>query len=535
VIQSEPVLKAAYLYGLFLGRGRHISKQNRILIEFAHHNQWVHGIAHCEKCGWMATQGGNALKCKNPNCGSVVSELSRSRYDQITGSRRSIDCAIRPIFESPDCSVQVSTSSRSTHLILDFGDASDVYKLFTSLCQGDASHLSAHLSRSIDSWPQMAKIEFVNGLLDTAGFMNSGGWLPRSTPLGTGRMRGYLQIVKNWSLTVQVDNFLRREFDLPVHTIDWGHPNIRSSNAVEESSASVAREHQLKFFPEYYGIFTMRMSHKQSMFDELLNHNQSLGFDRRDDWFPPSPLRDGRLKPIHPDEDDPRLPPKLRRHFDAFWQINLALGCEFLTELQSRSSNPEVFALTGIVNSPESLESASKRLSNLRTTLLRTSSTANTSTKGSSSSLEVDTYEPFRQWMESAMKVDDPRSIAWITSSQNLGNILRSLSYEDVNLIEGIEELRIRPDIVGFSPSTQKFSFIESKITKINLREIGQLMGYCLVAQPDKAFLISTQPTEPYVLEQIRSEPDLLEYGENRRISLAYFDYAIMTEPRFYQ
>ena len=51
------------------------------------------------------------------------------------------------------------------------------------------------------------KTEFVNGLLDTCGFFNQGNWYPRTGKNGNTRMRVYLQIVRNWNLPIQIDNF----------------------------------------------------------------------------------------------------------------------------------------------------------------------------------------------------------------------------------------------------------------------------------------------------------------------------------------
>ena len=59
----------AYLIGLMCGRGHIFRKDKRIIIEFAHKNKVIEGIAHCEKCGhnriinWnhYSTQGENEI------------------------------------------------------------------------------------------------------------------------------------------------------------------------------------------------------------------------------------------------------------------------------------------------------------------------------------------------------------------------------------------------------------------------------------------------------------------------------------------
>ena len=99
------------------------------------------------------------------------------------------------------------------------------------------------------------------------------------------------------------------------------------------------------------------------MLDELLQHNVDGGFSNREDWFPPKKI--GSFKAHHPDEQNPRMALPVRKHFDAFWQINLALGCKFLTELANSSLNPEVFALTGEQDNPGPTEKVAKEVEKL--------------------------------------------------------------------------------------------------------------------------------------------------------------------------
>ena len=55
------------------------------------------------------------------------------------------------------------------------------------------------------------------------------------------------------------------------------------------------------------------------------------------------------------------------------------------------------------------------------------------------------------------------------------------------------EEKAIRPDVVSYIPSLKNFIFVESKIVTLGLKEVGQLLGYCAIAQPEEAFLITTK------------------------------------------
>ena len=49
---------------------------------------------------------------------------------------------------------------------------------------------------------------------------------------------------------------------------------------------------------------------------------------------------------------------------------------------------------------------------------------------------------------------------------------------------------------------------------------VGQLIGYCLVAQPKEAFLLSTQLLAPRLVNALSANPEVLNYGAGQRIQL---------------
>jgi len=458
-------------------------------------------------------------------------------YEQHLDTKQSLNDVVAPfIAQVLDCDLKISPGTYSTHLFLDFPSSSQVWTEIEEDFQSGQSHHDFHLPRLLLQRSLDSKTEFVNGLLDSAGFVNAGGWLPRDGKNGHGRMRLYFQIVRNWPVVVEIDNFLRQHFEIPIQTIDWGHPNIRSAGGAEGAGSATAREHQIKIFPEFMTQFGFRISCKQKLFSELLLHNQKCEFSQREDWFPPRVIPDSQRKPIHKSEGDLRLPIKVRKHFDAFWQINLELGCKYLESIKRESVNAEVFSLTGDPNSNQDLLELRKRLANIYMTA-ESQSQADLDVDpelggASRSTPEFDTYEPLRIWLElSLQKNCDARSVAWITAEQNLANFLTGIDHEAIDMIDNLTDLRIRPDIVGLIPSSGELAFIESKVTSLNLREVGQLLGYCLVAQPRFAFLISTMPIDTHLRELIRLHPELVQYGVNRKIDLLHFDTANMNEP----
>ncbi len=524
----------AYLLGLITGRGHFFMDSFSIAIEFSHTNEFIAGIAHCPKCGWLATDNKNGgLKCKNPECGHVLDSSVKKTYNQPLSTVESLKNVIVPFLKTGiNAEFDITGNKSMTILVIDLKNDKDKFKDITRFFSPDTSFDRFHIPKELETATKEAKIEFVNGLLDTSGFANAGGWLNRDGKNGHGRMRVYYQIVRNWHLPVEIDNFMRSQFNLPIHTIDWGHPNIRDGNLndfYETNPTSWGREHQIKFFPEYYGDFKFRISSKQSMFDELKAHNLGVKFDNIDDWFPPSKITNGKLKAYHPGENDLRIPESARRHFDAFWQINLAMGCKYLQGLQSKSKNPDLFAITGDIELDEDFSKIQAEFDIIRNELtenatnkIRPEKAPSTKRKTEKEMAEQAMYEPLTVFFTDYLskKYSEPAD-AFDTSAGNLNLFLKNRNRELLDVFDYCDKYRIKPDVVGFLEKQKALAFIEAKITPLDLKSLGQLMGYCFVAQPIEAILISTKEPSLSLIKVLKARPDLLQYAEGRMIQLA--------------
>jgi hypothetical protein len=345
-------------------------------------------------------------------------------------------------------------------------------------------------------------------------------------------MRVYFEIVRNWHLPVEIDNFLRSEFSLPTHTIDRGHPNIRDANLVDYFEArptSWSREHQLKFFPEYYTIFNFRIRSKRALFKELAEHNIKAVFKNQDDWFPPKPIPKSKIKAYHPGESDLRIPEPARRHFNAFWQINYVMGCKFLKELIDSSKNPEYFFLTGVNENGD--VAAVKKEMDARSMELQKEIFAAHPEKPKAEKIETKfqihreqekaLYEPLTNHLKIYLteKYGEPAE-AFDTSAGNLNLFLKNKNTDLLEVFDYCDKFRIRPDVVGFLTASKRIFFEEAKITQLDLKALGQLLGYCFVAQPEEAILISSKAPSLALIKVLKARPDLLEYGTGKRIQI---------------
>lgn len=531
--------QTAYLIGLITGKG-YIEENNKVSIEFPFINEYVEGIAHCPSCGFLATKPSDSdfLKCKNEKCSKstapTIDPNIKKKYHQPSAFNSSIKDEIVPFLgKGLTFKHTIISNSTCTFLTLELEPALHIY--IKNIFHPAISFTSTSIPKEMWDIDRSLKVELVNGLLDSIGFANAGGWIPRDGKNGHGRMRVYFQVInRNYKLPVSIDNFLRENFNLPIQTIDWGHPNIRDGNLadyLEAKSSAYGREHQIKFYPEYYQEFKFRIKSKQELFLELLNHNLLTSFSDVEDWFPNSvkEIPEAKIKAAHPMENNPTLDKLVRGHFDAHWQLNLKMGCKYLKTLQDKAHNKELFAVTGIQNEidePEAKIANFKLIAESKKVAILSHKKEKSAEKKEKkkNSLESDTYPILVEWLEGyiAKKVKG-KAYAFDTSSQTLFQFFSTKS-EEIQKIDEIftdlDNLSIRPDIVGFSDVDEDFYFIESKITSLGLKELGQIMGYCYVANPKEALLVTTKDVSATLIKAIARNRDLIRYDKTKEIKI---------------
>ena len=115
------------------------------------------------------------------------------------------------------------------------------------------------------------------------------------------------------------------------------------------------------------------------------------------------------------------------------------------------------------------------------------------------------------------------------TSSQTLANYF-SMNFKKSDgfreKIKNLDDLNIRPDVIGISNKTNKMFFIESKVVSLGVKELGQIWAYSVIANPFQSFLISTEEISRSLLNiyaQSR-EKKFLNFSENKEIILGRLD-----------
>ncbi len=510
--------ESAYLIGLMCGRGHIILRDKKIIVEFAHKNETAYGIAYCPKCGGLATSSrddeSDELTCKL--CKNKVSKSVKKIYEQKKSTINSIKDTITPFLSNKfKINYDIVGNDHMTLLIMDFTKDnkgfSEIISLFSNKTGFDSFEIPKILTKSI----RESKIEFVNGLMDTSGFFNSGSWMPREGKSGFGIMRGYFQIVRNWKMPVQILDFLKDEFSLNIQTIDWGHPNMRD----QENIYAWIREHQIKFFPENYDIFKPKIKHKQEMFEELVLHNKKVG-SANEESFGISPINEGQIKPYHPAENDPRLPKEIRGiHFDASWQIALRLGSKIINEEYKKAKYKSILYLTG---EDENLVYSKKikefeKIRHIKTIKAKINRKEieqelfKREKRRIRTNPEQRLYSPISKYLEKLFSKRLGEKVLFYDTSSFYLNKFISES-EIGKELEYYDQYKIKPDLVGFVRSSKRILMAEIKATELSLKDLGQLRGYCLVANPEYAILISDKEPSLNLKKILKFNRNVLSY-----------------------
>lgn len=162
--------------------------------------------------------------------------------------------------------------------------------------------------------PPEIQTEFIRGIADTASNPS-----PKDYYID-GRHRIVLEFQHpNWIIPIQVCRLLQQNLQIKVHNILWGHPNLRGS-------AGWAKEHRMRIFAEDFQGIGYSFSFKQQLFENLLKQNKKIK-DRETDFCNPKVKQPRKAKPRYKDEKSKDLPSVLRKHFNSYFQICLALGC----------------------------------------------------------------------------------------------------------------------------------------------------------------------------------------------------------------
>jgi len=286
----------AYFLGLLVGRGEITPPQaggvRRLKIEFPFKSLEVTGIK-------------KSYKQRNELIVGLQPSLSR-------------------ISELTEASISTSQTEHSVVLTIESIKNSMFWRNINLLMKDKRAYYEFDIPTQIFEADDQVKKEFLRGYADVAATARA------SNVDQGGRHRVYIDVLNlNWRLPVQICHLLQDHLNVPVQTIDYGHPNTRDSHLVEYKQGredAWAREHQLKVYCEAFAPVGFWMPHKNEILNELAEYNKEK-FGHTPNFCSP-PKRLGEKKPRHPGEKSDKLPKAIRgKHYTAYWQICGDLGC----------------------------------------------------------------------------------------------------------------------------------------------------------------------------------------------------------------
>ena len=512
-----------YFLGLITGRGSLEISKKIIVIEFPYAKP-LEGIPYCPECH-VIMKGFSQKACKTH--GEKTPAFEIGPFDQENETESSIKKIVIPTLQKitqniPITSRAITTGGGRTFVSVEFKTEQEIFNWILEQFEPHTNYNSFEIPKGVHDLEYNLKKEYISGITDTAGFPKWANFSPAMLNEGNDRARMYFQFVRNWKLPVQFCNLLEIEMGIPVDTIRWGHPNIddTSRNDYDKNGFTMFREHQMKIFAENFQPEFHKFEYKKKILRELHDYNKSINFAKNDMCKPPKSVK---VKVSHPGEDDARLPSEIKnKHFDAYWQICWKMGCNLCKQI----SNPEYAYLTGkdekflgnIEDTEKELqEKRDKKYENAKAKRPEKEKSSKKPKKKKTIS-EDDTYVPLQKWLAKYLTMSNPNKqiISEIVATTTLSK-LTSIQHIP-KIVELVQDLEIRPDVVGFVEGGE-MTFVESKITALNIANVGQLIGYCMIADPEYAYLISSKPVSASLKKILQVYPELLEYnGKKIRI-----------------
>jgi len=308
----------AYLLGMIAGKGTIIrgSSSTDILIEIPHKNLEVEGM-----------------------------DAQLSVKASLDDLRNNIE---------PLIGVSIRTSQERTKTIIKFTKPNEDFLVreLNRYFSGKVSWKEFRIPQDIFKASTDIKREFLIGLSDVTAHIGHGGE-------AFGKQyahRVYIEIPVNWFLVVDICNLLT-SLSVPVHTIDWGHPNMRDGNLKkyrEGKSTFWNKEHQIKVFAEIYERIGFRIIHKMKILKALADENRQewdkertkmasrakkqetkekyldqVGKveEKHDKFYWEVDSRVKKSRPMHPMENSDLLPDSIKgQHFNHWTEIANLLG-----------------------------------------------------------------------------------------------------------------------------------------------------------------------------------------------------------------
>lgn len=282
----------AYLLGMILGNGeiQRGNNQTRITIDIPHKNLYTDDLKDVRVY----------VKASTVDIRSIVEPLVGHN-------------------------LTVTQTNRST--ILSFVKSNDEYitREIVRFIGGGKHHSTMRMNQDLFSITTDEKKSLLRGIADVTGYI-------RKSNIAYGQdgaHRVYIEIPGNWYMVIDIANMLK-DVDVPVQTIDFGHPNFRDGELKKYNQGKPyfwKKEHQVKIFANEFLAIGFNIKHKQDALEKYSEELLEFIDPAKTHKFYWEKLIKRKNRPTHPHENDAYLPIEIRgKHFDSWTELARLLG-----------------------------------------------------------------------------------------------------------------------------------------------------------------------------------------------------------------
>lgn len=222
-------------------------------------------------------------------------------------------------------SLPISQTKRATRISFTMPNSSYTMREILRFIGSGVHHSTMTMNSELFTMTVEEKKEMLRGIADVTGYI-------RKSNIAFGQEgchRVYIEIPANWQMVIDIANMLKT-LDIPVQTIDFGHPNFRDSELKKYNEGKPyywKKEHQLKIWANEFLPIGFNIVHKRKALekyaDELLDY---LDERKTHQFYWEKSIR-RREKPIHPMENDDSLPVSIRgKHYESWTDLAKDLG-----------------------------------------------------------------------------------------------------------------------------------------------------------------------------------------------------------------
>lgn len=157
--------------------------------------------------------------------------------------------------------LNITEFSHSTKVSFTKPNEEYVIREMLRLIGGGRHHSTMKMNPELFSITIDEKKALLRGIADVTGYI-------RKSNIAYGQdgaHRVYIEIPGNWYMVIDVANMLK-DVDVPVQTIDFGHPNFRDAKLVKYNQGKPnfwKKEHQVKIFANEFLPVGFNIKHKQ--------------------------------------------------------------------------------------------------------------------------------------------------------------------------------------------------------------------------------------------------------------------------------